>query len=165
MDDEVVLGSDREVWLCFYLLFKFGEQFSHFSSEDEWSQTVKRCCISMYTFVSRSSMLLIMGMLKKDWNGSKLVAARDCLRTQLLWFLRNNFLISICVDCKLCWTWTWACWRSIEMVHIYVLWNSLIAGYAEYGPFDVFKCIQQMNLEEIIPKVIKNFDAWKHVEE
>ena len=40
-------------------------------------------------------------------------------------------------------------------VHIYVSWNSLIGGYAEYGPFsDVFKCIQQMKLEENVPNVV-----------
>ena len=41
------------------------------------------------------------------------------------------------------------------MVHIYVSWNALIAGYAEHGPFrEVLKCIQQMSLEEIVPKAV-----------
>ena len=34
--------------------------------EDEWNQIVKRCCIRMYTFGSKSSVLMTMGMLKKD---------------------------------------------------------------------------------------------------
>ena len=72
----------------FHLLFKFGVKlFSHFSSEGEWSQNVQRCCIMMYTFGCRFSVLLTMSMLKMDLNGSKLGAARACLRIQLLWFL------------------------------------------------------------------------------
>ena len=54
MDDEVVLGSDREAWLCYHLLFKFGEWFSHFSGEDEWRQIVK----SLYHFGNRPYVLL-----------------------------------------------------------------------------------------------------------
>ena len=42
------------------------------------------------------------------------------------------------------------------MVHIYVSWNALIAGYAEHGPSrEVLECIQQMSLEETVPKAAK----------
>ena len=42
---------------------------------------------------------------------------------------------------------------TMLLIRDVVSWNSLIAGYVEYGPFsDIFKCIQQMNLEETVPK-------------
>ena len=37
-----------------------------------------------------------------------------------------------------------------------VAWNAVIAGYAEHGPSrEVLKCIQQMSLEETVPKAVK----------
>ena len=37
-----------------------------------------------------------------------------------------------------------------------VAWNAVIAGYAEHGPSrEVFKYIQQMSLEETVPKAVK----------
>ena len=65
-DEEVVLGSDKEPLLCFRLLFNFGNWFSPFSGEDEWRQTIKRCCIRMYTFGSRSDVWLTMMKLRQD---------------------------------------------------------------------------------------------------
>ena len=72
-----------------------------------------------------------------------------------VWLMNGFYLWNSlqCVDCKLCWT--WACWRSIEMVHIYVSWNALIGGYVEHEPFsEILKCIQQIKLEEIVPNVV-----------
>ena len=57
MNDEVVIGSVREAWLYFHLFFKFGERFSDFSGEDEWSEIVKRCCIRLYSG-TQATMLL-----------------------------------------------------------------------------------------------------------
>ena len=45
--------------MCLHLLFKFGDWFSHFSSEDDWRQTVK----SLYHFGNGSYVLMSLAYI------------------------------------------------------------------------------------------------------
>ena len=53
MEDEAFLGSDKEDWLCVYLIFRFGECFSIFFVVD-----VEKNCENLYLFGSMLYVLL-----------------------------------------------------------------------------------------------------------